>query len=252
MALYRVLILVLACLLASPVSAAPACHDKYAGAAPTALNEQISHQTRSLCYSAFALLHSGITRGPLWVAEHLTRADVAAARSIERTDNFHADPGLPVAERSEIEDYVRSGFDRGHMAPAGNMPDETAMEESFTLANIVPQNPGVNRGLWSRIESSARGLATRHGEIFLVTGALFEGRKIAILNDRVLVPTALYKAVYIPATGEAAAWLVSNSSGASPSIVSIDEIRQRSGFDPFPSLPASIKSTAAGLFASNR
>ena len=42
--------------------------------------------------------------------------------------------------RGALEDYRGSGFDRGHMAAAGNYPtDQAAMCGTFMLTNMVPQ-----------------------------------------------------------------------------------------------------------------
>ena len=71
-------------------------------------------------------------------------AAVAARRS------GHADANLPNDDRAELSDYVRSGFDRGHMAPNGDMPTRSGQYESFTLANMVLQNPNNNRYIWER------------------------------------------------------------------------------------------------------
>ena len=72
-----------------------------------------------------------------------------------------ATEALPADGRASLEDYVRSGFDRGHLAPAGDMPTVSAQAESFSLANIVPQNRVLNRGLWSDIEESTRKVGRR-------------------------------------------------------------------------------------------
>ena len=129
------------------------------GNAPDLVNPKLLPKTRKICYSAFAVLHSGITRTPLWAAEHLTRKGLDAAVATERKDTFHEEPRLPPDERADLDDYARSGFDRGHLAPAADMPDEQAQHESFSLANMIPQDPQSNRGLWSGIESAVRGLA---------------------------------------------------------------------------------------------
>jgi endonuclease G len=97
------------------------------------------------------VLHSGISRTPLAAAEHLTRARMAAARETRREGNFHEEDRLPAEERARLADYAPSGFDRGHMAPAGEMGTATSMAESLSLANMVPQNTGSNRCLWGSI-----------------------------------------------------------------------------------------------------
>ncbi|HYF52998.1 MAG TPA: DNA/RNA non-specific endonuclease [Salinarimonas sp.] len=243
------LLVVLGVLAAPPALAGPiACPQHVAeGQAPDLVDPKLAPRTRVLCYEAFAVLHSGLTRTPLWSAERLTRERLEGARRTDRADTFHADPNLPREERSEVADYARSGFDRGHMAPAGDMPDERAQEESFSLANMVPQNPDLNRNLWERVESAVRDLAGRAGEAFVVTGPIFLGAEVESLRGRVLVPTHLYKAVYVPSRREAGAYLAANEEGAGVEVVSIGELARIAGIDAFPALPPALKGAAARL-----
>jgi endonuclease G len=92
------------------------------GNAPNLVNPKLFPKIRTICYSAFAVLHSGITRTPLWAAEHLTRNGLDAAVATERKDTFHEEARLPPDERADLDDYACSGFDRGHLAPAADMP----------------------------------------------------------------------------------------------------------------------------------
>ena len=146
--------LTVAWLLACPVPAqARDCEGLFAeGRRPEITNPKLDRRLVSLCFDAFAVLHSGAARTPLYAAEHLTAASVAAARRVDRLDAFHDEDALPADDRARLDDYVHSGFDRGHMAPAGDMPTDAAQAQSFTLANIVPQNRELNRGLWAAIE----------------------------------------------------------------------------------------------------
>ena len=243
------LVLVLAAVSARPAAAAPTeCPDKFVGgAAPDIVNPKLLQRTQPLCFSAFAVLHSGAVRTSLWSAEHLTRDGVRRARETSRVNTFHADPRLSPDDRSELADYARSGYDRGHLAPSGDMPDPVAQEESFSLANMIPQDPSLNRGLWEGIESAVRQLASRNGELYVVTGPIYRGSEVKALRGRVLVPTHVYKAVYDPRTGRSGAYLVANAAGAAWKGIAIAELASLSGIDVFPALPASAKSAAMNL-----
>jgi len=234
--------------LASSAAAQEACPTLFAkGLAPVLTNAKLAARTVPLCFEAFAVLHSGVTRTPLYSAEHLTRASIADARTVARDDSFHEETRLPDAERASLEDYVRSGFDRGHLAPAGDMPTLSAQAESFSLANIVPQNRVLNRGLWADIEEGTRRLATRRGSIFVVTGVIFSGDSMQQIKGGVLVPTQLFKALYDPASGEAGAYLARNDDARNWRAVSIDALTQEAGIDVFPGLPAAARASAMTL-----
>ena len=240
--------LALAVLGPAPVRADEICPGLFAeGRVPALTNPKLAAQTTPLCFEAFAVLHSGVTRTPLYSAEHLTRGSVADARAVARDDSFHEEKRLPPDGRASLEDYVRSGYDRGHLAPAGDMPTVNAQAESFSLANIVPQNRVLNRGVWADIEEGVRRLATRRGSIFVVTGVIFSGDSVQEIKGGVLVPTQLFKALYDPASGQAGAYLAPNDGSKSWRAVSIDDLTQVAGIDVFPALPAAARSAAMSL-----
>jgi endonuclease G len=229
-------------------ASAETCINAFAdGHRPEIVNPKLTAHTVPLCFEAFAVLHSGVSRTPLYAAERLTRDSVAAARRVDRLDAFHDEDAVPAADRARLDDYVRSGYDRGHMAPAGDMPTATAQAQSFSLANIVPQDRALNRGLWAAIEESVRRLATRRGTLYVVTGPIYAGDAIQAINGRVLVPTQLFKALYDPATGEAGAYLVPNQDDPPWQAVSLDTLREVSGLDVFPMLPPEAKARAMEL-----
>jgi endonuclease G len=216
-------------------------------AAPTFTRTALQTKTVGLCYEAFAVMHSGVSRTPLWSAEHLTRESLAQAREIKRDNAFHAEITLPPEDRAQLADYAHSGFDRGHMTPAADMPSSQAQYESFSLANIVPQDRENNQILWSAIESATRHLVQQRGELYVVTGPVFEGDKINRLNARVFVPTHVFKAVYDPVQKEAAAWLAPNDASNAYEVVSITDLEKRININLFPSLSAAIKAKPAAL-----
>ena len=220
---------------ASPALVSEGCSEHFAGGRrPALLRPQLASATTPLCFRGFATLHSGVSRTAVYAAEHLTAARIAAARGLDRTDAFHEEDGLPRDAGASLADYVGSGYDRGHLAPSGDMPDDLAQRQSFSLANIVPQDPDDNRGLWSDVEGAVRGLAVARGEVYVVTGPIFLGATVGSLKGRVLIPTQLFKAVYDPARRVAAAYVVPNAPGREWRAVSLEELRQLAGLDVFP------------------
>ena len=191
---------------------------------------------RELCYDAFAVLHSGNTRTPVFVAQRLSRASLEAAKGEKRTDKFFADARLPRAERAELSDYKGSGYARGHMAPAGDMPNATAMAQSFSLANMVPQNAKQNSGPWAKIEADTRHYVMRaKGDVFVITGPVFAPGGSAIGSNQVAVPTHLFKLVYDAETKRAwAHWQQNSADARAGKPISYGELEQRVGMELLP------------------
>jgi len=191
---------------------------------------------RSLCYDAFAVLHSGVSKTPVFVAERLNRAQLDDAKDEERTNHFFSDARLPLSERAQLEDYKASGFDRGHMAPAGDMPTAQAMEQSFSLANMVPQAAVNNRRSWAGIEKATRKYVMRaRGDVYVITGPVFENGSQTIGPGRVRVPKYLYKLVYDAASGRAwAHWIENTNEARAGRPISYDELVNRTGIEFLP------------------
>lgn len=196
-------------------------------------------QLRELCFTAFTVLHSGESKTPVYVIERLNRASVQDAKDEQRTNKFYAEARLPKTERATLDDYEKSGFDRGHMAPAGDMPTPEAMAQSFSLANMVPQNPDNNRGTWSKIEKATRDYAVRaSGDVYVFTGPIFANkRKDKMGAGKVWIPTHLYKLIYDSKTGKAWGFLVPNDETAKLGApVSYTDIVKASGVEFLPGI----------------
>ena len=242
------LLFLLAVLLAGPARAETLCPEQFFGGEPPALvNPRLGVGARALCFEAFAVLHSAATRTPLYSAERLTAERIRAARETPRDSSFHAEPALPEDEQAELFDYARSGWDRGHLAPSGDMPNDAAQQESFSLANIIPQAPQLNRNLWEGMESAIRTLAVRRGELYVVTGPIFGGAELRALNGRVIIPTEVFKAVLDPRRHQAGAYVATNDNDPSWRVVSMAELQRLTGLDVFPTLPAQAKLSALRL-----
>ena len=226
----------LASLLAPAFALASSCPDHYAdGRAPEIRNPKLAVATRELCYGVFGIMHSGVTRTPLWSAENLRADNVASAQGLKRDNSFHAEPRLPREQRAELDDYARSGFDRGHMAPNGDMPDRRTQRESFTLANMVPQDGDHNRHIWAPIEGAVRKMAKKEGQLYVITGPAFLGTNLRKVGN-VLVPTHLYKVVYSPRQKLAAAWFTENRARAEIQVIPVAELERIVGIEFLPSL----------------
>ncbi|MDO9218224.1 MAG: DNA/RNA non-specific endonuclease, partial [Lacisediminimonas sp.] len=145
--------------------------------------------------------------------------------------SFFQDARLPFADRATLEDYRGSGYDRGHMAPAGDMANAAMMSQSFSLANIVPQAPINNRRAWASIEKATRKYVMRAaGPVFAITGPVYMSGSQSIGPGRVAVPSHLFKLVYDPATKRAwAHWLENSDTAKVAKPISYAELVERTG-----------------------
>ncbi len=216
----------------------------YDGAPPVLLNAKALARTVELCSQGFAVLHSALTKGPMYSAEHLTPQALAAAPA--RDNAFHADPRLPRGERAEMADYERSGFDRGHMTPSGDAGSEEAQQETFALSNMVPQDKMNNRVTWRLIEEKVRAAVKANGDLWVVTGPLFIGQDVqAIGRSQVLVPTHIWKAVFDPRRNTAVVYVVKNKDAPDLHLLTVDDFAKLYFIEPFPSLPPGVRLSMA-------
>jgi len=130
-----------------------------------------------------------------WVAYTLSPQKLMGV--VERSNKFSPDP-LITPETANTHDYTKSGFDRGHLAPAADMKySETAMRECFYLSNISPQAPKFNRGIWKKLEEKVRDWASKTNQIFIVTGPILNNHLVNKIGreHQITVPEYFFKAV---------------------------------------------------------
>lgn len=185
----------------------------------------------------YTVSYNPTTREPNWVAWYLSakRLDGDANRSgVE----FREDESVP-EPRATTWDYYRSRFDRGHQCPAGdNKWSQEAMEESFLLTNICPQNPKLNKYEWNRLESQCRDWAKEYGGVYVACGPIFSaGSKKTIGEHRVKVPTAFFKVVLCTVGTPKAIGFIYQNIGDKQDyrscVRSVDEIEALTGYDFF-------------------
>lgn len=211
------------------------CQDLFPNQSPPQL--QSIKVGRELCFDDFAVLYSAQTKTPVYAVERLTKDRLLAARSEQRTNKFYEEARLPFADRALLNDYKSSGYDRGHNAPAADRSTDAAMAQSFSLANMVPQDPNHNRKTWSDYEKNVRKYAMRaNGDVYVFTGPYFypgENHK-AIGYSKVWVPDVMWKVVYTPSSGKAFVYWSANASNVrvEPPI-SYDEFKKRTGLALF-------------------
>ncbi len=208
------------------------CSDEFAAGTP-----QSSVDTVLLCRSEYISVYDPQRKVPLVVAEKLQPGEFDG--SVSRADNFQPDPDLTALQSAALNDYRGSGYARGHMAPAGDFSSsDDAMSESFYLSNIVPQDSGMNSGVWSSLESATRACAKQLGSVYVLTGPVFEGRNQVIGNDKVAVPSSIYKIVV--SGKNARAFIMPNRklpparSDFSRYAVTVDEVQRATGLNFFP------------------
>lgn len=160
---------------------------------------------------------------------------IAHEQGVERTNNFREDKSISVGS-AKPADYTKSGYDRGHLCPAGDMTQSVeAMSETFYMSNMSPQEPGFNRGIWKSLEEQVRMWGKRE-QIYVVTGPVFKDEKGKIGTSRVTVPGYFYKIVYAPQRSQMIAFVLPNEKSKkhfTEHVVSVDSVENFTGIDFF-------------------
>ena len=221
--------------------------------------------TRFVIRDGYVLQHSSRDKIAIWVCEGIKPPQLAGA--LTRANAFKPDPTLPVGERSELADYKRSGYDRGHLAPAGDQTVDTLLKrETFYLSNMAPQEPQMNQQIWAALEAKMRDWLTARGGGYIVTGPLFydpeeESPTTAdglipfeeIGDGKVAVPTHFYK-IAVSKTGQrwdAIAFVMENRAYPRPFDFgafrqAIDWVEARAGIDFMPDLDSAEEPRVEG------
>lgn len=189
----------------------------------------------------YALGYNYTTRQATWVQYHFTRAE-NKNRTASRANDFFPDPEVPSEYSASLEDYKHPIYDRGHLAPAGDMLySQEAMEHTFYLSNISPQHRAMNAGIWNDIEKFVRYSVNVERELYVITGPLFNDKPRTIGPNKLPVPEAYYKIIYdVTPPQKMIAFLVPNTRSNQPIhtfVTTVDAIETRTGLDFFSALP---------------
>lgn len=185
-----------------------------------------------------------------WVAYELKKSDLT--RNNFDRPYFIEDKKVKTGS-ADWRNYKNSGYDRGHLVPAGDRKmSYKAYEETFLTSNISPQNPDFNAGIWNRLEQKIRYWADKYDGVYVVAGGVLHSDLETIGYENVSVPNEFYKIVVDVTDGhyKAIAFLIPNESSDKAFyeyIVTIDEIEAKTGIDFFPELPDAIENSIESM-----
>lgn len=208
---------------------------------PTSL---VHRQEQIIRHSGYTVSYNEDLRIPNWVSYELTRRETKGKE--KRSDRFIADP-LVKGVIATNEDYSRSGYDKGHMAPAADMKwSATAMKESFYFSNMCPQHPQLNRRGWKKLEEKIRDWAVADSAIIVICGPVIKKPTKTIGKNKVAVPQQFFKVVLSPFAKpmRAIGFLFNNEQSVDPLsayVVTIDSIERLTNMDFFAPLPDEIE-----------
>jgi len=145
-------------------------------------------------HNAFTACYSDSMKESKWVEYRLRKSELIAKRT-PRTNKFLADPMITTTKVMP-NDYAKSGYDRGHMAPAEDMEyNSTDEAECFYMTNMIPQLPGFNRGVWKKLEMRIRSWVMVDTNLIVITGPVLGPISKTIGPNKIMVPEACYKLV---------------------------------------------------------
>ena len=204
-------------------------------------------KNKEYCREGYTVGYNKNRRVANFVAWHLTRERINGPAS-RKCSRFKEDEELPIP-RATLEDYKGSGWSRGHLCPAGdNKWCQEAMDDSFFLTNICPQDESLNSGIWNQIEMKCREWADYYGDILIVTGPIFNKKIKTIGPNKVAVPDYFFKVVMsLDAHTKAIGFICPNKKIPGKMydyVVSVDEVEKITGFDFFPSIPKETQNRA--------
>ena len=221
------------------------------GGMPERMESGWRHWYRVLRNDGFMVGYSDLRMNPLWATYWLQELTAEQKRqSYKRPGQFSED--WRTIWRVSHQDYTRSGYDRGHLAPnyaISRLYGKRAQTETFLMTNIVPQKPNLNRKVWQRLEEAAVDHFTgRFARIAVITGPVFD-EETERLDSWVEVPDAFYKIfVGLNRKGEPESMLaflmpqgVRGSEPLTKFVVSVDQVEEVTGLNFFSRLPEELE-----------
>ncbi|QNM85639.1 DNA/RNA non-specific endonuclease [Polaribacter pectinis] len=195
-------------------------------------------------HNGYSLSYSEKHEQAEWIAYSLDKKDIVYTN--RKRPYFNEDPKVKT-KSADWRSYKNSGYDRGHLCPAGDRRlTLDGYNETFLTSNISPQNHEFNAGIWNKLEQKTRYWAKKYNHLYVVTGGILENNLPTIGKDKVSVPNQFYKILldYTEPEIKAIAFLLPHKESNKPLnnfVISIDELEEKTGIDFFPNLPDNIE-----------
>ncbi|MCX7550750.1 DNA/RNA non-specific endonuclease [Xanthomarina sp. F2636L] len=200
---------------------------------PTSTTGQIVH------HEGYSLSYSEPHEQAEWVAYELKKEHLSNINY--KRPYFEIDPAVKTGA-AHWRNYKKSGYDRGHLCPAGDRTySQEAFNETFLTSNISPQNHAFNSGIWNTLEQKVRYWASKYNGVYVITGGILEENLKTIGEEEVSVPNQFYKILIDTNSGKIKmiAFLVPHENSKRPLykfVVPVDSIEKLTGIDFFPEL----------------
>lgn len=204
----------------------------------------VSRQEQIIHHAGYTVSYNKDWKISNWISYELTRQETQGSE--KRSNRFITDP-LVKGIIATNADYARSGYDKGHMAPAADMKwSSTAMKESFYFSNMCPQHPQLNRRGWKNLEEKIRDWAIADSAIIIICGPIIDKYPQSIGKNKIPVPKQFFKVVLSPFVKpiRSIGFLFDNKQAVEPLssyVVTVDSIENITGIDFFAPLPDEIE-----------
>lgn len=207
---------------------------------PTSTTGQVIH------HEGYSLSYSESHEQAEWVAYELKKAHLAKTNF--KRPYFEIDLAVKTGA-AHWRNYKKSGYDRGHLCPAGDRRySQFAHDETFLTSNISPQKHSFNSGIWNKLEQKVRYWASKYNGVFVATGGVLTGKMKTIGEEDVAVPNQFYKVLIDTNTGKTKmiAFLMSHQDSNRPLyefVVPVDHIEALTGIDFFADLDDALENS---------
>ena len=212
----------------------------------------------------YSFLYDKTYKAALWVAYATSNSGDFIDNDVGRNDAWAYDPAIDQSWQQNLSGAYSSSnglsYDRGHQVASNDrQTTKEQNQQTFYYTNMTPQYWDLNQGQWNSLESKVQAVAaatTGSDTLYVVTGPLFEGTLATVPDNsgnECKAPSGYWKCLMkcsfsssgVMSNAVGCAYLVdTNSSNIEPTLVTIDAIESRTGFDFFANVPASLQSKA--------